>query len=121
MPLKGEAKKIYSREWMRKRRAEWFADKVCAVCGTSENLELDHIDPTTKVTHKVWSWTYTRRMAELAKCQALCEECHKKKSADALRTTHCIRGHLKDGGRCRECDSLRHRRNREAKNLARSR
>lgn len=78
-------RKEYAREWMASRRSEWFADKVCAKCGSKENLELDHIDPSQKTDHKIWSWSKDRREAELAKCQPLCHDCHAKK-------THIDRG-----------------------------
>lgn len=122
MVLTGEAKTIYAREWVRRRRLDWFADKVCAHCGSKNNLELDHIDPADKVTHKIWSWSDARRSEELAKCQALCESCHKKKTSQEQRKTYCIRGHLlsegyvtASGRQCRQCALDRHRRNREAK------
>lgn len=70
----------YQREWMARRRAEWLAGKSCAICGSTENLEVDHVDPSAKVEHRVWSWTATRREEELAKCQVLCEAHHAEKS-----------------------------------------
>jgi 5-methylcytosine-specific restriction endonuclease McrA len=54
---------------------------MCVVCKAKENLEVDHTDPTQKLSHRLWSWTQERREAELAKCQVLCEECHKNKTA----------------------------------------
>jgi len=69
---------------MRSRRASFFYGKACVRCGTSEDLELDHIDRTTKVSNNVWSWASARREAELAKCQVLCHDCHKKKSAKEM-------------------------------------
>ena len=77
MPLVGEVKKKYQREWMAGRRAEWFEDKVCANCGSPDRLELNHKDPKQKVTHRIWSWSKERRDEELAKCEALCYDCHK--------------------------------------------
>jgi 5-methylcytosine-specific restriction endonuclease McrA len=71
----------YQRKWIAARRAEWFAGKACAMCGSKESLELDHIIPALKVDNHIWSWSKQRRDEELAKCQALCEECHKKKTA----------------------------------------
>jgi hypothetical protein len=67
---------------MARRRAEWFdVNNRCVDCGSPENLELDHVDQSEKVSHKVWSWAKERREAELAKCVPRCVGCHKKKSA----------------------------------------
>lgn len=67
----------YQRKWIARRRAEWFAaNGPCARCGSWDDLRLDHVDPRQKVEHKVWSWSTTRRDAELAKCQVLCFPCH---------------------------------------------
>jgi 5-methylcytosine-specific restriction endonuclease McrA len=80
MPLAGKAKRAYQRKWIAARRAAFFQDKRCVQCGANENLELDHINESSKVSHKIWSWTSARREAELAKCQPLCKDCHQKKS-----------------------------------------
>jgi hypothetical protein len=57
-------------------RAAYFTGKACVRCGSVESLELDHIDPATKVHHTVWDWSPARRETELAKCQVLCPPCH---------------------------------------------
>lgn len=77
-----EEQREYGRQWIAKRRAEFFADKRCAVwwCGETENLELDHLDPAQKETHAIWSWSQERREVELAKCQVLCVKCHAEKT-----------------------------------------
>ena len=81
MPYKDKAKQLeYQRKWMAARRAEYFDGKSCVTCGSTESLELDHIDPATKVSHRIWSWSTERREAELAKCQPLCRDCHESKS-----------------------------------------
>lgn len=87
MPYKDrKVRNAYCLEWVRKRRRAWFdIHNQCAECGSTENLELDHIDPATKVDHKLWSWSRERRDAELAKCHALCLDCHKKKTREDLR------------------------------------
>lgn len=82
MPLVGEAKREYQRKWIAKRRSDFFSDKVCVKCGSSECLQLDHIDPKTKVSNSIWSWSKERREAEIKKCQVLCENCHKTKSIE---------------------------------------
>lgn len=66
------------RLWIAQRRADWFAGKSCLRCGT--DLQLDHIDSEQKVDHRIWSWSAERREVELAKCQVLCEPCHKWKT-----------------------------------------
>jgi hypothetical protein len=70
----------YKRNWVAARRGEWMADKSCVVCGTTKDLEVDHIDPTQKVAHRIWSWAIERRNAELAKCQVLCKAHHLEKT-----------------------------------------
>lgn len=78
----GEKKREYQRIWIAARRAKWFDGKVCVVCGGVENLELDHTDPNTKVTHRIWSWSWQRIEEETAKCQVLCEQHHKLKTLE---------------------------------------
>lgn len=70
----------YKREWVAARRADWMAGKSCVTCGSTESLEVDHIDPTQKVAHRIWSWAIPRRDAELAKCQVLCKAHHLEKT-----------------------------------------
>ena len=70
------------REWIAKRRSDWFADKFCVRCGSVEDLRLDHIDPSTKISHNIWSWSQGRRDVEIAKCQVLCYSHHVQKTAD---------------------------------------
>ena len=81
MPYSSKQKKAkYQREWIAKRRKSFFKDKHCVKCGSTQNLELDHIDPSRKITHKIWSWSKDKRQKELDKCQVLCSICHTKKS-----------------------------------------
>lgn len=68
------------------RREAWIKEHgPCAVCGTWDNLQVDHIDPRTKAvstTSVVWGWSdEARRETELSKCQVLCDSCHKDKTA----------------------------------------
>jgi hypothetical protein len=81
MPYSDPAKQTeYQRQWMAKRRADWFEGKVCVECGAAGELDLDHKDPKKKVSHRIWSWSEERRLAELAKCRPLCIPCHEKKT-----------------------------------------
>ena len=78
----------YARRWMAERRASFFKDKVCVTCGANDRLELDHIDPSLKEDHKIWSWSEQRRNEELAKCQVLCHGCHLQKTIKQLVRSH---------------------------------
>jgi hypothetical protein len=92
------------REWMRKRRAEFFAGKVCVKCSADKNLELDHIEPADKLSHCVWSWAKIRREVELAKCQVLCNQCHKAKTqAMYPERQHGTSAMYRRGCRCEPC------------------
>lgn len=78
MPLIGEEKRDYQRRWLKRRRQEFIKSQggICRACGRTDRLEIDHIDPATKLSHRVFSWATDRREAELAKCQVLCKRCH---------------------------------------------
>lgn len=71
----------YQLEWMRKRRTNWLLANGPCKCGSWERLEIDHINPGSKVNHRIWSWTDEKREAELAKCQVLCFVHHREKTA----------------------------------------
>jgi hypothetical protein len=74
--------RTYQAAWVQRRRAEWLAaNGPCVQCGSADQLEVDHIDRGEKLSHRIWSWTPARRDAELAKCQVLCAECHREKTA----------------------------------------
>lgn len=106
-----EEQREYQRLWWNRRRSEWFADKICVDCGSKENLQLDHIDRSQKISHKIWSWSSERRQAELAKCCARCEECHKKKTLKDFNWGHIVHGDYyrgyRNGCRCDECRMAR--------------
>lgn len=70
----------------KRRRLAWLAENgPCRYCGSWEDLEVDHIDSSEKVSHRIWSWSQERRESELAKCQALCALCHREKSTEESR------------------------------------
>lgn len=108
MPYKDpERMKEYQKEWMRARRATYLAGKACVKCGATERLEIDHINPAEKESHHIWSWAEERRSVELAKCQILCNACHKLKTREDQRVfhEHGTYGRYKTD-RCR-CDACR--------------
>jgi hypothetical protein len=98
----------------RRRRAEFLAGQSCVRCGRTDSLELDHIDPATKIDHRIWSWRKERREAEIAKCRVLCRTCHSEQHAQEMRerkgngTLHGTRGgYLKRNCRCEACVAWR--------------
>ena len=89
-----EARKTYLRNyqnaWMKRRRLRAIAllGGRCAECGSTDDLQVDHVDPESKdpllralKTASFWSWAWHRIEKELAKCQVLCRPCHKAKTA----------------------------------------
>lgn len=95
----------YVRKWVAKRRATFFRDKVCIDCGSNENLELDHVDPSAKVASAIWSWSADRQATEIAKCVVWCRDCHWKKTLafDRHRTEHGKTRMYQNGCRCDDC------------------
>ena len=79
-----EVQRKFQREWAANRKREFYIGKYCVRCGTTERLELDHIDRTKKISHNIWSWSKERRETEISKCQILCHTCHWEKTRDDL-------------------------------------
>ena len=114
MPYANPAKKLeYQREWYAARREEGVGllGGKCIQCGATEDLEFDHIDPATKVTHRIWSWSWARINGELAKCQLLCVPCHFEKTLIFISTSGGLcatrKNHHKKGCGCRSCCNMR--------------
>lgn len=77
-------KKKYQRTWLQIRRTEWIKENgPCKVCGSWENLEIDHIQPSKKQIRiaTIWSRKKEVRDKELAKCQVLCKKHHAEKTS----------------------------------------
>jgi 5-methylcytosine-specific restriction endonuclease McrA len=111
MPYKDKTKQLeYQRKWMEIRRATFFTNKQCVKCGSTNLLELDHVDPSEKEDHRIWSWSEDRQKQELLKCQVLCSTCHMEKTnienraAFTKEITHgTISGYQNKGCRCSIC------------------
>ena len=71
---------------MRENRAHYVGlmGGKCVKCGTTENLEVDHINPEDKTLRisSMWLRKHDRIMEELDKCQLLCGDCHKQKTRE---------------------------------------
>lgn len=98
------------REEQTKRRQRRIAEAkallggVCVVCGTTENLDFDHVDPSTKifnVARQAGDVSEKRFWAEVSKCQLLCRPHHIDKcKMDGSRTT----GQLHPNSKLKESD-----------------
>jgi 5-methylcytosine-specific restriction endonuclease McrA len=77
-----QRKNDYQNEWMKKRRllGIMLLGGRCVVCGATTDLEIDHVNPDTKVSHRIWSWSWNRIIHELVKCQLLCHDDHRLKT-----------------------------------------
>lgn len=78
-----------NKEYLRKRYAQQrasFLDYLggrCAVCNTTEDLQIDHVDPTQKEfpVSRLWARRdLPKAYTELDKCQLLCEAHHIEKT-----------------------------------------
>lgn len=69
---------------------DYKASKGCADCGENDPivLDFDHLDRSTKkyqlgdVTRIGWS--IERMMEEIAKCEVVCANCHRRRTAKQL-------------------------------------
>ena len=74
----------------RRNEAIQLLGGVCAVCGTDENLEIDHVDRSLK-TMNVNRMAYVSRerfLEELENCQLLCKEDHIEKTRKEMSVPH---------------------------------
>lgn len=113
----------YAKERRKRLRDEWIAQGggACVNCGSTERLEIDHIDPSTKTREiaGIWTCSIATRVAELAKCQILCRTCHEIKTKSELQGPHGRPGRYAHGCRCEECRTAESRRTKEVKNRRR--
>lgn len=115
MAYTGDKKRAYQLAHVQKRRNDWIADNgPCKYCGSSDQLEVDHII-SRRVggglpPAQIWSRRAEVRKTELEKCQVLCAPCHLIKSNNERRTTEHGRTMYRNGCRCDVC--------REAQKLA---
>ena len=107
----------FQRHWIRERKKTWIKENgPCANCGSKKDLEIDHVDPTTKISHRVWSWAEERRLLELSKCQVLCSTCHKLKTREqVIQKKHGITRYEQHGCRCDVCREAKSIKNRKRK------
>ena len=105
-----EEMKLYMRKYRENKRKyikEKFGGK-CTVCGSTESLEFDHIERSTKVEAIASLLTHKKETLEneLNKCQLLCKECHYIKSIECGDLPVAVHGShqmYKRGCRCNIC------------------
>ena len=101
--------RAYFRDTHHKRR-QLILDYLggdCAQCGSTEDLETDHIDPSTKCFSINKRMSLKNNKDEIDKCQLLCNTCHTAKtSAERTGFTHgSAYGWQKARCACIECES----------------
>jgi 5-methylcytosine-specific restriction endonuclease McrA len=98
----------YQRQWIADRRQEWIDAHGPCACGSTDGLEVDHIDPEQKAMEvsAIWSRRAEVRAVELDKCQVLCRPCHEKKTfkdRHVPRQHGTVRMYKRGKCRCAEC------------------
>ncbi len=99
----------YCRKRYHKRRQDAISSLggKCTGCGSSESLEFDHVDPTTKtfaISKRLHGLPWEKIKKELELCQLLCRDCHGKKTrAEKMTKEHGSRSMWE---RCK-CDVCR--------------
>ena len=76
----------YMKEYMLERynkfKTKWteLLGGKCVQCNSTEDLQFDYIDPSTKKYTIAAGWSYKDIEEEIKKCQLLCVLCHRKKT-----------------------------------------
>lgn len=88
-------KKRYTRQY--KKVCEHLQTHPCKDCGESRVivLEFDHLDPSKKVatiTIVVSNYSWKKVQQEIDKCEVVCANCHKRRTAKGLKTGKLKRG-----------------------------
>ncbi|MGL4998015.1 MAG: hypothetical protein ACRC5T_03425 [Cetobacterium sp.] len=62
-----------------------LSGNCCSICSSTENLEFNHVDRSTKLfvlSGKGLDKSWEKILAELDKCELLCRDCHLEKTRD---------------------------------------
>src|ERR1700722_18143959 len=85
-------KRIVDKEWHANYRKERYAKYIskwkmylgnkCVKCDSTEDLQFDHIDPSTKYKNitEMTDCSELRQLEEIQKCQLLCRKHHDEKT-----------------------------------------
>lgn len=103
----------------RRNKAIALLGNKCTDCGSTENIEIDHVNPEDKEfsLSKRWGQAWEKIRAELAKCQLLCVTCHAHKTKTYIvnKRHHGTTTMYRHGCRCSACSACAVRYNREYK------
>lgn len=107
-----EYMRVYMLKRYERRRDEAIRSLggVCVVCGSTTNLEIDHISRNSKlfdIGKALAGWSESRVQAELFKCQILCHEHHKRKTIKENSVEHGEGVSGKKNCRCDLCRPLK--------------
>ena len=97
---------IKARRKVRRARLIELLGGRCVRCGSTDELEFDHIDPETKVfaVGSDMSRAWDKLVKEALKCQLLCRECHVAKGIeDRPDPAHSYYRYWYYGCRCATC------------------
>jgi hypothetical protein len=64
---------------------EYFKDHPCADCGEVDPvvLEFDHLrDKSFDICQKIVDYSWDRLLAEIEKCEVVCANCHRRRTAE---------------------------------------
>lgn len=122
---KSEYHREYNLNRYHERRKE-FKDHLggkCVDCGSTESLEFDHIDRSTKTLElgKILNVSKEKALEELKLCQLLCTKCHIEKSKKDGSFGTVGHGEGVSGKRNCKCDLCRNRKNEYMRNWKRER
>jgi hypothetical protein len=83
--IDAEARRKRARAEVRTRfLLEYFAENPCEDCGETDPLvlEFDHLrDKSFEVTHQLASRNWQPILDEIAKCEVVCANCHRRRTA----------------------------------------
>lgn len=86
--------KIYNRNYV----WNYLSNHPCIICGEDDPvvLEFDHRDPSEKFKEisKLMNYSTKRIIDEIDKCDVLCANCHRRKTAVQFNHYESVRGSL---------------------------
>lgn len=84
-----------NRQKKRQRCIEYLGGK-CVGCGTTENLQFDHLDRSQKQHNisRIVDWKFERIVPELDKCRLLCDDCHQIKTRAEADNQAILKGYV---------------------------